>query len=385
MITTKHPVVYMKVVCLVWLFLGPVAGCLFSVTAQTGMPSLATALDSLLRANYKANQPGAALLVMQGEKILYQRGVGVANAATRQANTPQTNFRMASVSKQFTATAIWLLAGQGKLTPDDTLTRFFPDFGVIGRKATLRHLLTHTSGLLDYESLMKRPATGQLSDQDVLKLVAPHDSGYFEPGTAFRYSNTGFVLLGLVVEKVTGQSLAAFIREHLFRPLAMRETVLYQPGKPIAQRALGYARKPNGEFFFSDQSPTSATGGDGGVYTSLGDYARWHQALDLPGRFNLKPALDAVFYPIKGTGHYYGMGWFFAKRPDGSYEMFHTGDTCGFSNLVIRIPESGVLVAYFSNIADNPFLLNDFLRVLKRFPALYPQTDLLDALPGLIR
>jgi CubicO group peptidase (beta-lactamase class C family) len=373
------------VVCFAWLLLVPVAGCLFSVTAQTAMPDLSVALDSLLGANYKANQPGAALLVMRGEKILYQRGVGLANAATRQANTPQTNFRMASVSKQFTATAIWLLAGQGKLALEDNLVRFFPGFGAAGRRVTLRHLLTHSSGLADYESLMKQPAAGQLSDRAVLDLVAPLDKGYFEPGTAFRYSNTGFVLLGLVVEKVTGQSLAAFMQAHLFQPLRMRETVLYQQGKPIAHRALGYARKANGEFFFSDQSPTSATGGDGGVYTSLGDYLRWHQALDLPGSFALAPALDSVFYPIKGTNHYYGMGWFFAKRPDGSYEMFHTGDTCGFSNLVIRVPAQGVLVAYFTNIADNPYLLNDFLRVLKRFPAVYPQTDLLEALPALTR
>ncbi len=373
-------------VCVAWLLFMPIAGGLFSLTAQTEMQHLSIALDSLLKANYKANQPGGALLVVQGEKILYQRGVGLANAATRQANTPLTNFRMASVSKQFTAAAIWLLAGQGKLTLEDNLARFFPGFGAIGRKVTLRHLLTHSSGLLDYESLMSPSAPGQLSDEDVLKLVAPHDSGYFEPGTAFRYSNTGFVLLGLVVEKVTGQLLAAFMQEHLFRPLAMRETVLYQQSKPIAHRAMGYARKQNGEFLFSDQSPTSATGGDGGVYTSLGDYLRWHQALNLAGGFALKPALDSVFYPVaQGTNYYYGMGWFFAKCPNGSYEMFHTGDTCGFSNLVIRIPERGVLVAYFSNIADNPYLLNDFLRVLERFPAIYPQTDLLKALPGLTR
>nr|HMQ60479.1 serine hydrolase domain-containing protein [Flavilitoribacter sp.] len=265
--------------------------------------------------------------------------------------TPQTNFRMASVSKQFTAMAILLLEKQGKLSFDDPLTRFFPDFAPIGARITVGQLLTHSSGIWAYESVMDDNLTEQLSDADVLNLIKGIDNTYFEPGTAFRYSNSAYCLLALIVERVSGQPFPAYLKKHIFRPLGMKNTLVYEAGKRIRNRAYGYARDDQGNLFFSDQSPTSATKGDGGMYTSLEDYMKWHLALQTNRLINLEKALDKVNAPLPGNNGRYGAGWFFKK--EGDLEMFHSGSTCGFSNMVIRIPDTGVMVAFFSNIAGN--------------------------------
>ncbi len=340
-----------------------------------------------MKSSYPPDKPGAALMVVVDGKTVYQKGFGRADLSTGQKITPATNFRMASVSKQFTAMCVRILEQQGKLSFDDNLRHFFPSFNPAGAKIKVRHLLTHTSGLLDYEELMgEMQLPRQISDQEVLDLVATRDSTYFEPGKAFRYSNTGFVLLALIVEKVSGQPYAKFIHEQIFKPLGMIASTMQEKDKPIPHRAMGYARNEHGEVVFSDQSTTSATKGDGCVYTSLADYLRWHQALIQPGKFAIEPAFSSVYFPLDNhRDHFYGMGWFFAKRKNGSYEMFHTGNTCGFSNLVIRIPEKKLLVVYFSNTADNDQPIADVLRVLQRFPQLRPETDLLWSVHGLTR
>jgi CubicO group peptidase (beta-lactamase class C family) len=344
-------------------------------------------LDSLMKATCPPDKPGAALLVVVDGKTVYQKGFGLADLSTKQPIDPATTFRMASVSKQFTAMCINLLEQQGKLSYDDNLRHFFPNFNPVGNQIKVRHLLTHSSGLLDYEAVM--PAMQlprQISDQEVLALVAPLDSTYFEPGKAFRYSNTGFVLLALIVEKISGKPYETFIQEQVFKPAGMTATAMQTKGKPIPHRAMGYARNEQGEIVFSDQSTTSATKGDGCVYTSLSDYQHWHQALSKPGKFAIEPTFSKVSFPLDNRpDQFYGMGWFFAKRKNGSYEMFHTGNTCGFSNFVMRIPEKNLLVAYFSNTADNDQAIGELLRVIHRFPQLRPETDLLWSVHGYTR
>ncbi|GAB3923541.1 serine hydrolase domain-containing protein [Larkinella terrae] len=333
-----------------------------TVSAQ----KMVAALDSVMHRHFSADQPGGALLVVIDGKTVYNRGVGLANRETKRPITPATNFRMASVSKQFTAMCILLLEKQQKLSVDDNLLKFFPDFNPqVGKIVKLRHLLTHTSGILDYESLMSPTQKEQIFDQDVLNLLKPQDSTYFEPGSRFRYSNSGFCVLAQVVEQVSKKPYLTFITEHIFKPLGMNQTTLYEPKRTIPNRAMGYARDKNGKIRFSDQSITSGTKGDGCVYISLTDYKKWNDALTTNKLVNLPEALKRVFYPIEGQSNgFYGLGWFFTRTNGEAQTFFHSGSTCGFSNCVVRIPEKKTLIVLFSNLADNHRPFGDVLNVL---------------------
>jgi len=336
------------------------------VSSVARSQSLEAELDSIMRRHFRADSPGGALLVRVGGKTLYQKGYGRAEWPSGATVTPATNFRMASVSKQFTAMAVLLLAKQGKLSVDDNLLRFFPDFNRrVGEQVTLRHLLTHTSGLIDYETLLPADRTTQVSDAEVLKLVRGLDSTYFEPGILFRYSNTGFCLLEQVVERVSQQPYAAFLKQALFDPLGMTNTRLYEPSQPIPNRAMGYALDGLGKIRPSDQSVTSATKGDGCIYTSLVDYQKWLTALDQNRLLNLAATLDDVRYPLEvGEQAYYGLGWFQYRPQESGAEYFHSGSTCGFSTFVVRVPSRNLAVVLFSNQAENTQPFAEVLELL---------------------
>ncbi|GAB3268133.1 serine hydrolase domain-containing protein [Larkinella harenae] len=331
------------------------------------------ALDAVMHQNFPADQPGGALLVVINGKTIYNRGVGLANQETKAPITPETNFRMASVSKQFTAMCILLLEKQKKISFDDNLLRFFPDFNPrVGQKIKLRHLLTHTSGLLDYESLLPDDRKDQIFDAEVLALLKPQDSTYFEPGSRFRYSNSAFCLLTQVVERVTKKPYRAFITENLFKPLGMSQTTLYEPNRTIPNRAMGYARNQDQTIRFSDQSVTSGTQGDGCVYTSLTDYKKWNDALVTNQLVDLPKQLSRIKYPLTGAPNgFYGLGWFLTQTKDGTPELFHSGSTCGFSNCVVWLPATKTLLVLFANLADNHRPFADILNTLK------PEVELL--------
>lgn len=320
-------------------------------------------LDSVMRSMNAPTGPGAALLVRINGKTIYRNGYGLANAETKARITPETNFRMASVSKQFTAMSILLLEKDGKLSVDDPLTRFFPDFNpLVGKKVQIRHLLTHTSGILDYEAVMNPQQREQLLDADVLTLIKNRDSLYFEPGTQFRYSNSAYCLLALVVERVSGKSFASFIKQRIFQPLHMSQSTVYEAGKPIRNRAMGY-REEGGKFVFSDQSVTSATKGDGGIYTSLTDYQKWIAALETNKLLDIKAALARTGKAIPQTSDsFYGAGWFY--RQHGSLTLFHSGSTCGFNNYVVSIPSEQFLMVCFSNKANNKLNALAIMKIL---------------------
>ena len=203
--------------------------------------------------------------------------------------TAQTNFRLASCTKQFTATAVMLLVHDGKLHYEDRLTDVFPDFPAYGKSITIRNLLNHTSGLLDYEDLMAKPAPGtppeqipQIKDAGVLALLKQQTTTKFPPGTHWDYSNSGYAVLAMVVEKVSGQSFGDFLHDRIFAPLDMKQTVAYEKGKnTVISRAFGHTHE-GGAWHEQDQSPTSAVLGDGGVYSSLGDLAKWDRCSGAP-------------------------------------------------------------------------------------------------------
>jgi len=268
------------------------------------------------------------------------RGYGLANLETRVPCQPQTNFRLASVSKQFTAMAVLILAERGKLSLDDKLPRFFPGFPGYGNEITIRHLLTHTSGLLDYEDLIAPGTSVALKDRDVLEILQRQDKAYFVPGSSFRYSNGGYALLAVIVEIVSCRTFAEFLRDNIFLPLGMTGTVAYESGKSeISNRALGYSK--NGEEFeLTDQSLTSAVLGDGGIYSSANDLLKWDSALyteKLIRHAFLEQAFTSHSSNSDAPGNGYGFGWY-VERSGGEEHVWHHGSSCGFTTSFHRFP-----------------------------------------------
>jgi CubicO group peptidase (beta-lactamase class C family) len=354
------------------------------ITAKANPPQSAETsrekrVEAIFSGMTSPDAPGFAVLVRQNGKTAFERGYGVRDLRTKAKIDARTNFRLASFTKQFTAMAIMLLAHDGKLHYGDKLTTFFPDFPAYGKTITVRNLLTHTSGLPDYEDLMdaaekvKGPIwtpEHQIQDDEVLALLEKEKSGKFAPGTSWSYSNSGYVALGLIVAKVSGKSYGEFLHEKVFAPLKMNHTLVYQKGKnEVANRAFGHS-KENSALKETDQSSTSATLGDGGIYSNLEDLAKWDDALrnhTLLSEKEMQPALtparladgsephwpsetnDDNLHPGKPVS--YGFGWFLDPY-QGRQRMWHTGGTMGFFTVIERFPDDDLTVIILSNRTD---------------------------------
>jgi CubicO group peptidase (beta-lactamase class C family) len=309
-------------------------------------------VDSLFSAYSGTNVPGASVVVISGGRVVVRRAYGMADLERRVAATPETDYRLASVSKQFTAMAVMLLAEGGKLRYDEPVRDFVPELPAAARSATVRHLLNHTSGLWDYEDLVPESRTAQLDDRDVLELLASKDSLYFSPGSQYRYSNSGYVLLGIIVARVSGMTFPEFLHTRIFRPLGMGATVAHVEGSDtVPRRAYGYSPR-GGAFVQTDQSVTSATLGDGGIYTNVDDMTRWDQALDGGNTALVEAAtLELATTPPQlpaGADTQYGFGWF-VDRYRGEKRWRHTGETSGFRNAIQRFPGRRLTVIVLTN------------------------------------
>jgi CubicO group peptidase (beta-lactamase class C family) len=310
------------------------------------------AVDSLFAAYTGPSSPGASIVVLHHGQVILRRAYGMADLERRVAAAPTTNYRLASVSKQFTAMAVMLLAAGGKLRYDQPVRDLLPDLPAAARDVTIRHLLNHTSGLWDYEDLIPESRTAQLDDADVLALLGPKDSLYAPPGTAYRYSNSGYVLLGLIVERASGMSFPAFLRARIFTPLGMSASVAHVEGSDVVpHRAYGYSPR-GGAFLNTDQSVTSATLGDGGIYTNVDDMARWDRALEeqtLVDAATLGLATTPPSLPGGGgAATEYGFGWF-VDTYRGEPRWRHTGETSGFRNAIQRYPARHLTIVILTN------------------------------------
>ena len=333
---------------------------LISLFFAAGMTRASTAdaignADRLMQP-YAGNVPGASLLVIKNGKILLRRGYGMADLEHHVAATPATDYRLASVSKQFTAAAVLLLAEQGKVKLDDSVRHWLPTLPSFADQVTLRELLSHTGGLLDYEDLIPAGSARQLNDGDVLRMVSATTHTYFPPGTAYRYSNTGYVLLGLVVEKASGSSLQDFLQLRIFAPLHMDHTLLYvHDAKTLPNRAYGYSNV-DGAWQLTDQDLTSATRGDGGIYSNIDDLAKWDAAL-YDDRVLSDESRKLAFSPhnkvIGETGvDWYGYGWRLHHDQSHGDEIWHSGESIGFRNVILRWPKQHLTVILLSNRDD---------------------------------
>jgi CubicO group peptidase (beta-lactamase class C family) len=324
-------------------------------------------VDSIFAALRSKDAPGAAVVVVQDGKIVFERGYGVRDISGKQAIDSRTNFRLASVSKQFTAMAIMLLVHDGKLHYDDRLSDVLPGFPGYGKQITIRNLLNHTSGLLDYEDLMAKQYGNtpdaqipQIHDAGVLALLEKVNRTKFLPGSRWEYSNSGYCVLAMVVERVSGKSFAEFLHERIFAPLKMDHTLAFEKGKgEVPNRAYGNTQV-DGAWQQTDQSSTSATLGDGGIYSSLEDLVRWDAALrdhTLLSENEMRPALTPVNVPDtsgrtpEALPAQYGFGWFLEPY-NGHRRMWHYGETVGFRTSIQRFPDDRLTVIVLCNRAD---------------------------------
>ncbi len=299
----------------------------------------AAAIDTLFAKFVSAHDPGCAVLVIKDGKPVFRKGYGVADSRTLRKIGPETNFDV------------------------------FSDFPAYGKAITIRQLLNHTSGLTDYEDIMAKQYSGisddkipQIRDAGVLELLKRETDTKFTPGSRWAYSNSGYVVLAMVVEKRSGMSFGDFLRQRVFMPLHMEGTVAYEKGKnEITRRAYGNTKTPDG-WRETDQSSTSATLGDGGVYTSLDDLAKWDAALTahtLLSAKEMEPALTAAVAPngaplqqADGSlAPLYGFGWFLDPYK-GHRRYSHYGETVGFRNAIQRFPDDRLAVIVLSNRAE---------------------------------
>jgi CubicO group peptidase (beta-lactamase class C family) len=324
-----------------------------------------------------SDSPGFAVLVKKDGKIIFEQGYGVRDLRTKTKIDAQTNFRLASFTKQFTAMAAMLLVRDGKLRYEESVTSIFPEFPAYGKTITVRNLLNHTSGLPDYEDLMdqvektKGPMWSpekQIHDAQVLQLLEKESHGRFAPGTKWEYSNSGYVVLGLIVAKVSGNSFGDFLYQRIFAPLKMNHTLVFEKGKnEVARRAYGHTKKEN-TLLETDQSSTSATQGDGGMYSNLEDLSKWDDALrngTLLSEQDFLPAITPAQLPpgaesklaadvpksLRGHASAYGFGWFLNLQ-DPHPLMWHYGDTMGFKTAIFRYLADNVTVILLCNRSD---------------------------------
>jgi CubicO group peptidase (beta-lactamase class C family) len=289
------------------------------------LPDESTQIDALL---ISANDsPGASVIVIHNGKILHKKGYGLANLELDVPNIPQTKFRIASITKTFTSTAILQLHDKGLLNIDDTIEKYMADIQN-GDKVTIRQLLNHTSGLLE---------SGGLE---------------FNPGDRINYSNYGYMLLGKIIEKITGMSYEKYLKENIFLPLNMINSGLDHSKDIIKNRASGYSVDQDGRFFNADYTDAANAYSAGGLHSTVEDMYLYDQAL-YSDVLVKSQTLQQAFSPTKlndsrETG--YGFGWMVSQYR-GLREVGHGGDINGFNSYISRYPEQNFTVAVFSNIS----------------------------------
>ena len=313
-------------------------------------------IDSLLRTCYNDSTPGAAVYISTGKKTFFDKAYGLADVQTKEPAGVHTNFNIGSLTKQFTAFCILDLEEKKQLSLDDKLIKYFPGFNKkVGELVSIRQLLSHSSGIADHYAFTDTAHIRHATDKDVLYAVQHIDSTYFIPGTRYRYSNTAYCLLALIIEKVSGRSYPDYLQHEIFNRLGMRRTTVIHDGAPIIERAIGYEYDSSKQTFRkqdADEGIFFTTEGDGGIYTSISDYALWWQFLQDTTKKRYKNVIEAVRSPHLAvqpeTKLFYGYGWFVSNL-DTARVVYHTGSNGGFRAIVFSIPSQNYVVVIFSN------------------------------------
>jgi len=315
-------------------------------------------LDSLFASIYRNQDPGAMVQIDSADKIIFSKGYGMADLKNKTRINAETNFNIGSVTKQFTAFCILQLADKNKLSLTDHLGKYFPEFNpATGNSITIQELLTHSSGIEDHYGFTDTNLVRHANDKDVLAAVKSRSSTYFEPGTHYRYSNTAYCLLALLVEKLSGMSYGEYVKKYIFKPLQMTHSAVFSMDGPIEKRAMGYSVDSSSKKFTELDAAESiffSTEGDGGVYTSMEDYQKWLNALDnisVLKRNLVVKAQTPQFCVDTLRQLFYGYGWFISNLI--RYKsVYHPGSNGGFRAISFFIPSKKYSVVIFSNRDD---------------------------------
>ena len=321
---------------------------------ESSTPFPAAAIEALFAHYDEGSSPGVAVAVVKDGQAAFMEGFGLADLETGTPIDARSQFRLASVSKQFVGMAILLLAEDGVLDYDDPVTLHLPELARIGEEITIRQLLQHTGGLPDYyEALTAASGDEWPSNEDAVQFFADWGEPIFPPGERYEYSNPGYEMLASIVARATGMSFSAFMDERVFGPLGMKSTLVFDERNPeIPHRAFGYSRNDDGTFQLDDADPLNFLTGSGGIYSTVEDLVLWDQALYGEA---LVPTstLDLAFAPAvfnSGETYPYGFGWGVGSDPLLGAVHRHSGGWVGFSTHILRFPEAGFSVILLSNL-----------------------------------
>lgn len=296
-------------------------------------------IDEVMTLASKYGLFNGSVLVAENGKVIYKKGLGLANMEWNIPNTPETRFRLGSITKQFTATLILQLVEQGKVKLDGKLSDYLPDYRKdIGQKVTVHQLLNHTSGIPSYTGLpgfFNEISRDPYSVGDFVKKYASNDL-QFEPGTKFSYNNSGYFLLGAIIEKVTGQPYERVLKEKIFDPLGMKNTGYDHHATILEKRASGYVKTPDG-YVNAPYLDMSLPYAAGSMYSTVDDLYLWDQAL-YTDRVLSAQSKELMYKP---TLRDYAYGWFIAKAKLGTGtetvpSINHGGGINGFNTLIMR-------------------------------------------------
>jgi len=316
---------------------------------------LAPQLDAMFREAYPADEPGAAVIVVREEEVILRQGYGMADLELGVAMRPDMVFRLGSITKQFTAVAVMMLVQEGQIALDAPITTYLPDYPMQGHIITVEHLLTHTSGIANYTEIPE-VMEDLAKDMAIAEMIATFQDIElsFEPGTRFRYSNSGYFLLGAIIEEVTGQSYADYIDQRIFQPLAMKRSFYGEHARIIPGRVRGYEKEQDtyvNTAYLSMTRPYAA----GALLSTVDDLARWDAALYTD---RLLPAaarerLWRSYTLADGSSADYGYGWLIGTY-NGEPLLAHGGGIHGFVTFALRMPERKIFVAVLSNNPAGP-------------------------------
>jgi CubicO group peptidase (beta-lactamase class C family) len=310
--------------------------------------SVETKVDEYIRAEMQAQQiPGLALAVIKDGKTVIARGYGLANVEHQVPVKPETIFQSGSTGKQFTATAVMMLVEEGKLSLDDKITKYFPDGPEAWQKITVRHMLTHTSGMTDYpqDFDLRR----DYAEDELYQRIKPIPLA-FQPGEKWSYSNLAYVMLGILIHKVSGKFYGDFLQERIFKPLEMTTARIISESDIVPNRAAGY-RVANGQLKNQDWvSPSLNTTADGALYLTIYDMAKWDAAL-YTEKLLKKSSLEQMWTAVKlndGKTHPYGFGWALGQVR-GHRVIEHGGAWQGFKAQISRYVDDKLTVIVLAN------------------------------------
>lgn len=341
--------------------------------------SITKRIDAVV-ANWKLKHgPGMAALLVRDGKVEYRKAFGLADMDARTPITPDTQFLLASITKQFAAMAIMILAERGKLQFDDPLAKFCPEFPAYARTITIRNLLNHTAGLTQYQELLvgkvdgdyfrsskSPPAAHEFTAAEALQALSRQEKLRFPPGEKFEYSDSAYVVLGQIIERVTGKRYAEFLKETIFDPLGMSDTLVVDERKQKVPRlALDYVMR-DGRWQDITYSPENHIYGEDDIYSTVNDLYKWDQVL-YTERLVRRSTLEMAFTPgrtndgkeietdIMLRPSSYGFGWFIGSL-DGDKDEEHLGGWSGYITDILRVPSRQVTAIVLTNASNDEVL-----------------------------